>query len=415
MTNYYAVLGITEGATDQEIRAAYHRLLQDSLLDQERFDAVKEAYEVLGNPESRRTYDRDRLTPPGPASLAAAAPAAQTQTVTTSAPAPTQATVVIPRGAERTGTAPLRKSGGGDATVAMLPVQCSVCGHLNPPGETYCAECGFLLSSSTEKGAFLPSEEDLKSWPHLEDDSGQLYVLRPGSNTVGRESADIRIVDKTVSRHHATIVFHEDRGLFSVEDKGSTNGTAVNGQILPSGVPHPIHTGDQIRFGSYVLNLVAQESRPAETTRVMSGPPDADDYEEEDESSEAEQDGSPTALARLTLAQGFGPREISIERGATTVGRLPDNTLSLKHDRYISGHHARIMAEDGVFRLLDVGSTNGTMLNGLRLTANEAIAISEGDEITFGGTIYQFHILGEKSSEGESEAYAEPEPADQAT
>lgn len=422
MTNYYAVLGVSESATDQEIRAAYNRLLQESLTDQERFTAVKEAYEVLGNPASRQTYDRDRMTPPGPGALQpatsqAAAPAAETETA---APAPTppvaepspartavpDATVLMGN-VDRTRTAPLRKPAGADATVAMLPTQCAVCGHLNPPGETYCAECGFLLSSSAEKGAFLPSEEDMKSWPHLEDEAGQLYVLKPGTNIVGRESADIRIADKTVSRHHATIVFHEERGLFSVEDKGSTNGTAVNGAVLPSGVPHPIHSGDQVRFGSFVMNLVANETRAFEPTRVLGGEEDPEDeYNEADEPSliELGDAATSTSLAQLTLAQGFGPREISIERGVTTVGRLPDNTLCLKHDRYVSGHHARIVAEDDVFRLLDVGSTNGTMLNGLRLTTNEAITINEGDEVTFGGTSYQFHVLKAPLPAGQKEA-----------
>ncbi|HEX5323801.1 MAG TPA: FHA domain-containing protein [Capsulimonadaceae bacterium] len=411
MINYYSVLGVSETASDQEIRAAYRRLLQESLMDQDRFNAIKEAYEAIGTPENRQAYDRDRMTPPGPG-----ASTAPTQTSVTSAPPappPAQETVIMPKVSERTGTAPLRKAPS-DATVAMLPTQCAICGHLNPPGETYCVECGFLLSSSAEKGAFLPSEDDLRSWPHLEDDEGQLYVLRPGTNTVGRENADIRIVDKTVSRHHATIVFHEDRGLFSVEDKGSTNGTGVNGQVLPSGVPHPIHSGDQVRFGSCMLTLVAPDSRPPEPTRIM-GDDESDEEESEvEELNDAAADAGPSsALARLVLAQGFGPREIAIERGITSVGRLSDNILSLKHDRYVSGHHARIVAEGSVFRLLDVGSTNGTMLNGLRLTTNEAIAISEGDEITFGGTIYQFHILpGESSAEEAVPAQAPEEPAE---
>ncbi len=414
MINYYSVLEVSETATDQEIRAAYHRLLQESLMDQDRFDAIREAYETLGNSVSRQAYDRDRMTPPGPGG-STIAPQASSPTVT-SAPPPAAPTVIMPQGAERTGTAPLRKSPSPDSTVAMLPTQCAVCSHLNPPGETYCVECGFLLSSSAEKGAFLPTEDDLRSWPHLEDEEGQVYILRPGTNTVGRENADIRVVDKTVSRHHATIVFHEDPSLFSVEDKGSTNGTGVNGQVLPAGVPHPIHSGDQVRFGSRILSLIASEDRSADRTRVMDDDDDSDDEEiPMDQPAEASGPRATpsSALARLALAQGFGPREIAIERGVTTVGRLPDNMLSLKHDRYVSGHHARIVAEDNVFRLLDVGSTNGTMLNGLRLTTNEAIAINDGDEITFGGTIYQFHVIANAAQAPEAEPASEPEQAAQ--
>ena len=36
----------------------------------------------------------------------------------------------------------------------------------------------------------------------------------------------------------------------------------------------------------------------------------------------------------------------------------------LRDDPYVSGSHAQIIAEDDVFRLTDLGSTNGTLVNG---------------------------------------------------
>ncbi|MCS6924106.1 MAG: hypothetical protein NZM10_07000, partial [Fimbriimonadales bacterium] len=52
---------------------------------------------------------------------------------------------------------------GGEATVAiapapqvtitMAPLQCPVCAQTNPPGEQYCIECGFLLSSAAPEAS----------------------------------------------------------------------------------------------------------------------------------------------------------------------------------------------------------------------------------------------------------------------
>ncbi|HMQ51409.1 MAG TPA: DnaJ domain-containing protein [Anaerolineae bacterium] len=65
--NYYAILGIVQSATEDEIRQSYRVLVRkyhpdtNKALDaQERFKEVQEAYEVLGDPEQRRVYDRLR-------------------------------------------------------------------------------------------------------------------------------------------------------------------------------------------------------------------------------------------------------------------------------------------------------------------------------------------------------------------
>jgi predicted component of type VI protein secretion system len=66
--------------------------------------------------------------------------------------------------------------------------------------------------------------------------------------TIGRGlENDLTFTSKKVSRDHAEIRF--DRGRWLVEDRGSFNGTFLNGTRLPSGSPAPLHHADRIGIG----------------------------------------------------------------------------------------------------------------------------------------------------------------------
>ena len=70
------------------------------------------------------------------------------------------------------------------------------------------------------------------------------------------------------------------------------------------------------------------------------------------------------------------------------VGREAENDLPLVRDEFSSGRHARIEPRrDGVW-VEDVGSTNGTYVNGVRLTAPRKL--SSGDVIRVGETDLRF-------------------------
>src|SRR2546429_8225826 len=63
-TDYYALLGVSRQATDEQIRSAYRKLARQYHPDvnsasdaAERFKAVTEAYEVLTDPQRRQRYD----------------------------------------------------------------------------------------------------------------------------------------------------------------------------------------------------------------------------------------------------------------------------------------------------------------------------------------------------------------------
>lgn len=72
-----------------------------------------------------------------------------------------------------------------------------------------------------------------------------------------------------------------------------------------------------------------------------------------------------------------------------TVGRKNDNLLVLD-DPYASGHHARIYVKNNDCIIEDLRSTNGTLLNGLKLEGREYL--NSGDEIKIGNT--SFRVIG---------------------
>ena len=74
-----------------------------------------------------------------------------------------------------------------------------------------------------------------------------IIPLAEGANVVGRSpNSDIWIDAGSVSREHARIVITGGRA--TVEDRGSTNGTFLNGSRLET--PHPLVDGNTLTFGS---------------------------------------------------------------------------------------------------------------------------------------------------------------------
>ena len=91
--------------------------------------------------------------------------------------------------------------------------------------------------------------------------------------------------------------------------------------------------------------------------------------------------GRLVVVSSPTLEQGD---ERTIDSKALTVGRGPQNDVTLDGDDYASANHARIEPRgDGVW-LEDIGSTNGTYLNGIKLT--RARKLTPGDVVRVGET-----------------------------
>jgi pSer/pThr/pTyr-binding forkhead associated (FHA) protein len=67
--------------------------------------------------------------------------------------------------------------------------------------------------------------------------------------------------------------------------------------------------------------------------------------------------------------------------GHVRIGRAPDLELVIADD-FVSTHHAEIVSEGGKPVLTDLGSTNGTVLNGRPV--KRPVRLADGDEIVLG-------------------------------
>ena len=328
---------------------------------------------------------------------------------------------------------PYRTQMGGTTT-------CPVCKATSLLTETYCGECGFLLASAPGESVEAPLEEAPAAELIAEAD-GQRYKLRQGVNTVGRQGTDVLVTEGTLSRTHARITVEGNQIM--VEDLGSTNGTKVGDRRLAPNQPTPAPPGTTLRFGNWRAllqlgglpggaattganaaptlmggNQTAVFTTPANLPTLMggeanrtlvgtpegitpatSGVPTPGDLNPNNAPPASLQntvvvppavaDGNVTA--RLSPTSGPGT-EMVLTEGTLSVGRRPGNTFVITNDAYISGRHAQIETDNTGTYLTDVGSTNGTSVNGQKLAPGERQLLLEGDEVQLGQTKYVFAL-----------------------
>lgn len=178
--------------------------------------------------------------------------------------------------------------------------------------------------------------------------SSQRYSLTKTVVNLGRApDNDIVINHPAVSGHHLSLTIRPE-GV-QLTDLKSTNGTMVNGQRLPPGQPHMIQSADAIRIGDLTGNWVSL---------AIEAPPDE-------------------AIALRTLS--LGKLDLANQTNIT-IGRDPNSYLPLNHPA-VSYRHAQITKQDGGLAIRDLGSTNGTYVNGKRISQGP---LKSGDEIQIG-------------------------------
>ncbi len=96
----------------------------------------------------------------------------------------------------------------------------------------------------------------------------------------------------------------------------------------------------------------------------------------------AEGDGGAGA-GSIVLPDG---ERFALTQSIITIGRHPDSNLVLA-DPNVSRNHAEIRPQGERFTVVDLGSTNGTRVNGVRVDTQ---VLQDGDEVSFGNTRMRF-------------------------
>ena len=101
---------------------------------------------------------------------------------------------------------------------------------------------------------------------------------------------------------------------------------------------------------------------------------------------------APVPTLKATLAMGDGSR-IALRPGVISVGRSAESTIPL-NDTNVSRRHAelRLRGEgaDAVWVLVDLGSTNGTLINGVKVNGEQILR--KNDAIVFGATKARYEV-----------------------
>jgi len=211
---------------------------------------------------------------------------------------------------------------------------CPHCGaQLARPGAAFCATCGRSLQARPLTGSVGSPQLRIQ----LPGRPEETFVIDRPRVTIGRDPGNDLVLDSPiVSRRHAELGVRDD--TVRLRDLGSANGTAVNGQPITE---QALRDGDIIRIGDEQGNSVGLVFR-----RPSAGP-----------------STSTIQLGRKELGQAT----------VFIIGRDPSANLQLDHPT-VSRLHAEVrLSPDGPV-LRDLGSSNGTFLNGQLISGPHPLA-----------------------------------------
>lgn len=102
--------------------------------------------------------------------------------------------------------------------------------------------------------------------------------------------------------------------------------------------------------------------------------------------------GRPSAYLMNSSPRG-AVTHYPLEKTVTRIGGDAQNDLVIANDSYVSRRHARIRYESHTLYLDDLGSSNGTFRNEVRL-GDQPVSLAPGDVLRFGRTSYEVHGAG---------------------
>ncbi len=247
--------------------------------------------------------------------------------------------------------------------------------------------------------------------------AGQQETITETSFLVGRDPVHCRVCfgeqEQGVSRRHAEIKLCD--GVLTVTDVGSTYGTFVNGQRIHH--PTPVTAGAVVQFGtggpSIQLDLLERAKAPAlapfpighlhsgrapsvtnpQLLSVSQAP--VNSVATEDEAGHSTPSTAPPASCRppyLELLNGSDIKYFSLVHVPVSIGRDESNTVCLDPVRFptVSRRHAVIEQRGQEYVVRDLGSFNGTFINGRRIAAPTPLPPDAVIEIGLGGAQLRF-------------------------
>lgn len=151
-----------------------------------------------------------------------------------------------------------------------------------------------------------------------------------------------------------------------------------------------LKTDDDLSVGEFGIatRMVQPEGRPAARRTPAPAPPPPEleasatmIYRAREPDAEAE-----PAVEREVVTLEVEGREIALTQRHVVLGRSQECEVRLA-DPNVSRRHAEVRQEDATYWLVDLGSTNGTLVNGERV---ERVRLADGDRITVGETVAVF-------------------------
>lgn len=246
-------------------------------------------------------------------------------------------------------------------------------------------EVGFLsrgvasVSMGAAIGLFTGIVEAVskKAWIRLElgRNEGKEWIVDAPRTFLGRsETAHVPLFgDPNVMPMHACI--SRERGQYRLLDGGSQMGIGVNGIRVPEAT---LNHGDVINIGSFQLRFLLRNPRPM---AVQQQP----DIQRPSQPVAAPLPQKPAAFRLLALDGPMSGTRLDFGLGESVAGRESD-WLNLSFDTSASRKHAAFLAGPTGVHVRDLGSTNGTIVNGVRV---QEMMLRAGDTVRIGSTTFR--------------------------
>ncbi len=206
-------------------------------------------------------------------------------------------------------------------------------------------------------------------WVVQGDHLGEKWGLEDGEVVIGRGLDRPRAINfsetaKFVSSEHAR--FWKDEQGYWVEDLGSKNGTFLNRNRLKAKTL--LMDGDEVEIGNVLFRVYIVPKEQAVSEELFAG--------------------------EIEVVRGARKGEkFSLDQGDLIVGRELEGSgvISLPDDEtMVSTEHAVFRKVRGAYTIRDLGSTNGTSVNGEKQVSAR---LSDGDEVTIGNVTFRVRLF----------------------